>query len=140
MDPNECRPGCRALALRRWQQGVALQHITDRLVADPVPQISQRPDDTVITPVIVLLRHAYDQLLNLSLDPRPAGASTRLRAIEFSGNQLAVPGQDSVRPGHSRHLGENLAAQSMADLSQRSALGVRQLQPPLQLGLQDAIF
>ena len=28
----------------------------------------------------------------------------------------------------------------MADLSQRGALGVRQLQPPLQLGLQDPIF
>src|SRR6516225_10219374 len=106
---------------------MALQDIAHRLIADLVPQISQRSDDTVITPVMVLLRHANDQLLNLSLDPRPARASTRLRAIEFAGNQLAVPGQDRVRPGHSRHLGESLAAQSMADLSQRGSLGVRQL-------------
>jgi hypothetical protein len=28
----------------------------------------------------------------------------------------------------------------MADLSQRGSLGVRQLQPPLRLGLQDPIF
>jgi hypothetical protein len=35
---------------------------------------------------------------------------------------------------------ENLAAQSMTDLAERGSLGVRELQPPLQLGLQDAIF
>src|SRR6266568_8177706 len=119
MDPNECRPGCRALAFWCRRQTMPLQDIAHRLITDVVPQIGQRPHDPVITPVMVLLRHANDQLLNLALDPRPARASTRLRAIEFAGNQLAVPGQDSVRPSHSRHLGESLAAQSMADLSQR---------------------
>ena len=34
----------------------------------------------------------------------------------------------------------NLAAQSMTDFAQRASLGVREPQPPLQLGLQDAIF
>src|SRR6266567_9256067 len=81
-----------------------------------------------------------DQLLNLSLDPRPARASTRLRAIEFAGHEVAVPSQDRVRPGDIGHLAENLAAQSMTDLAERGSLGVRELQPPLQLGLQDAIF
>jgi hypothetical protein len=28
----------------------------------------------------------------------------------------------------------------MTDLAERGSLGVRELQPPLQLGLQDAIF
>src|SRR5215475_4099981 len=98
MDPNERRPGGCTLALRCRQQAVALQHIADRLIADLVPQIGQRPHDPVITPVMVLLGHANDQLLNLSLDPRPARASTRIRAVEFARHQLAVPGQDSVRP------------------------------------------
>jgi hypothetical protein len=40
-----------------------------------------------------------DQLLDLSLDPRPVRASSGLRAIEFTGDQLAVPGQDGVRRG-----------------------------------------
>src|SRR5262249_16252172 len=137
MDPNESRPGCRALALRRGQQSVALQDIADGLIADLVSQIGQRPDDTVITPVMVLLRDANDCLLNLRLDPRSAGAPTSLRAIKLAGDKLAVPGQDSFRPGHSRHLGESLAAQSMADVSWRGSLCVRQLQVPLQLGLQD---
>jgi hypothetical protein len=47
---------------------------------------------------------------------RIAGAAgcENLRAIEFAGNQLAVPGQDRVQPGHSRYLGESFAPQSMA--------------------------
>src|SRR5712671_1159771 len=72
MDPNESRPGCRALALRGGSQSVALQDIADGLIADLVAQIGQRPRNSVITPVTILPRHANDQLLNLSLDPRPA--------------------------------------------------------------------
>jgi hypothetical protein len=41
--------------------------------------------------------HANDQLLDLSLDPRSARASTRLRAIEFAGDKLAIPAQASMR-------------------------------------------
>jgi hypothetical protein len=37
----------------------------------------------------------------LSLDPRSARALKGLRAVEFASDQLAVPGQDGVRPGHS---------------------------------------
>jgi hypothetical protein len=79
-------------------------------------------------------------LLNLSLDPRPAGAPTSLRAIKLAGDKLAVPSQDGVRPRHIGHLGEDLAAQAMTDLGQCGSLGVRKLQPPIQLGLQDPIF
>src|SRR6266542_1172087 len=124
MHPNESRPGCRVLALWRRRQRVALQDIADRLIADLVPKISQRPHDPVITPVTVLLRHANDQLLDLSLDPRPA---TGLGPIEFAGDQLAVPGQDGVRSRHIGHLAENLAAQAMTDLAERGSLGVREL-------------
>ncbi len=114
---------------------MALQDIPDRLITDLIPQIGQRARNPVITPVTVLLGHANDQLLDLSLDPRSAGASTGLRAIEFAGDQLAVPSQDGVRLRHTGHLAENLAAQSMADLAQRGSLGVRELQPPFQPGL-----
>jgi hypothetical protein len=65
---------------------------------------------------------------------------TGLRAIEFAGDQLAVPAQDGVWPRHIRHLGENSAAQAMTDLTQHGSFGVRKPQPPLQLGLEDAIF
>jgi hypothetical protein len=55
-------------------------------------------------------------------------------------DQLAVPGQDGVRPGHIRHLGESFAAQAMTDLAKRGSLGVRELQPPFRRGLEDPIF
>src|SRR5262249_3841542 len=96
MDPNEGPPSCRAFALWRRRHNMSLQDIADRLIADLVPQISQRPRNPVITPVTVLLGHANDQLLDLSLDPRPARPATGLGPIEFAGNQLAVPGQDGV--------------------------------------------
>ncbi len=138
--PNECRPRCRALALWCGRQSVTLQDIADRLIADLIPQIGQRPRNPVIAPITVLLGHANDQLLDFSLDPRPTGASRGFRAIEFAGDQLAVPGQDSVRPGHIGHLAENLAAQSMTDLTERGSLGVRESRPSFQLRLQDAVF
>ena len=133
--PRSC-----ALALRCRRQTVAPEDIADRLIANLIPQIGQRPRNPVIAPVTVLPGHANDQLLDLSLDPRPARASTGLRAIEFAGDQLAIPAQDGVRPGHVGDVGENLAAQSMTDLAERASLGVRKLQPSIQLGLQDAIF
>jgi hypothetical protein len=85
-----------ALALRCGRQSVALQHIANRLIADLIPQIGQRPRNPVIAPVTVLLGHANDQSLDLSPDPRPTPAATGLRAIEFAGDKFAVPGQDGV--------------------------------------------
>src|SRR5271166_5332109 len=140
MDPNESRPGCRALALRCGRQTMALQDIADRLIAYRIPQIGQRPRNPVITPIMVLPGHADDQLLNRSADPRSARTSTGLRAIELAGDELAVPSQDGVRSGHTGHLGESLAAQAMTDLAERGSLGVRELQPPFQLRLQNAVF
>ena len=58
------------------RQTMALQDIADRLIADLISQIGQRPHNPVIAPITVLLGHANDQLLDLSLDPRPAGAAT----------------------------------------------------------------
>jgi hypothetical protein len=120
VDPDECRPSCRALAFWCRRQAMTLQDVADRLIADLVPQIGQRPHNPVIAPVTIFPRHPNDQLLNFSLDLRPAGASTSFRAIEFAGHELAVPSQDGVRPGDIGHLAENLAAQSMTDCSMRS--------------------
>src|SRR5262245_23998947 len=98
--PNEGRPCGRALALRCRRQTVALQDIADRLIADLIPQIGQRPSDPVIAPGAVLLGHANDALLDLAPDPRSAWAATGFRAIELAGDKLAVPAQDGVWPRH----------------------------------------
>ena len=43
-------------------------------------------------------------------------------------------------PRHSCDLGEGIAAQAMTNLAERGSLGVRELEPSFQLGLQDAVF
>jgi hypothetical protein len=75
---------------------MALQHIADCLIADLIPEVGQCSHDPVIAPIMLLLGHADDQLLDLSTDPRPSGAMAGLRAIEFAGNQLAVPDQNRI--------------------------------------------
>ncbi len=58
---------------------MTLPDVADRLIADLVPQIGQRPHNPVIAPVTVLLGHANDELLNLSLDPRPVVSENSIR-------------------------------------------------------------
>src|SRR2546427_1436149 len=110
MHPNESRPSCRVLALWRRRQRVALQDIADRLIADLVPKISQRPHNPVKTPVTVLPRHANDQLLDLPLDPRPArprrafdpsnlrATSLRYQARMVSGRAILATSPRALRP------------------------------------------
>ena len=117
-----------------------MQDIANRLIGNHIPEIGQSAHNPIIAPVPVLTGHANDQLLDFSRQPKPARASTGLRAIELAGDKLAIPGQDGVRPRYSCDLGEGLAAQAMTDLAEHGSLGVRELQSPSQLGLQDADF
>jgi hypothetical protein len=55
-------------------------------------------------------------------------------------HQLAVPGQDRVRPGDGCDLGKNLATQAMTNLAKGGSLGVREHHSAFQLVLQDAVF
>src|SRR5262249_38084627 len=105
-----------------------------------IPEVGQGAYYPVIAPVPVLDGHTNNQLLDLAVDPRPARASTSLQAVEFAGDKLAIPGKDGVRPGDGCDLGENRTPEPMTDLAERGSIGVRQLQPALQLGLQDAVF
>ena len=109
---------------------MALQNVAYRLIGNHIPEIGQGAHNPVIAPVPVLARHANDQLLHLALDPRSTRAMTNLRAIEFAGDQLAVPGQDSVRPGNGCDLGENLAAHAMTNFAERGSLGIRRFSRP----------
>jgi hypothetical protein len=64
--------------------------LTDRLIADLVPQIGPRPHNPVIAPVTVLPRHPNDQLLNLSLDLRPAGAECAPNPFVLRASRFAI--------------------------------------------------
>jgi hypothetical protein len=54
--------------------------------------------------------------------------------------QFAVPAQDVVRLGDGGDVGQNLAAQAITDLTQRTSLRVRELRPTIQLRLEEAIL
>jgi hypothetical protein len=120
---------------------MALQDVAHRLIADDVPQISQRPDDTVITPVMVLfamrtISCSTSRLIRGRPGLRHAFEPSNLPATSLRYQARIVSGRATVATS-ARTL---LAAQSMADFSQRGSLGVRKPQPPFQLSLQDAIF
>jgi hypothetical protein len=120
-----------------WQT-VPSQNIANRLIRNHIPEIGHGARDPVVAPVPVLARYANDQLLHLALEPRSAGTLTTLRAREFTGDQLAVPGQDRGRPGDGCDLGENLATQARLISPSVARLGVRE--SAYQLVFQDAVF
>src|SRR5450631_1205235 len=105
-----------------------------------MPQIGQRPHNPVIAPGPILLGHANNQPLNCLVDSRPAWPSPFPRAIELTGDEPSIPGQNGIRQGGSRHLAECLAAQSTANLAKLRSLRVRKLQPPLPLGPSESGF
>jgi NTE family protein len=78
--------------------------------------------------------------INNAREMRLSVGAVNVRAGQFAGDQLAVPGQDGVRLRDSCDLSKHLAAQAMANFGERDALGVRQIHPPVQLGLQDAVL
>jgi hypothetical protein len=62
-------------------------------------------------------------------------------ALKVGEKQHVVGHQPAQRPpGDGCYLGENLAAHAMTNFAERGSLGIRQLQPTFQLGLQDAAF
>ena len=75
--PNKFRPGGRTFALRRGRYTVAAQHIADRLIRDMISQIGERPDNPIIAPGPVLLRHPNNQFLDFFVDWRSTRASMR---------------------------------------------------------------
>jgi hypothetical protein len=53
----------------------------------------------------------------------------RARSVEFASHKFLVPCRDCVRHCGGRHLIEGSAAESVADLAKRRALGIGKRQP-----------
>jgi hypothetical protein len=119
---------------------VTAQHIADRLIGDVISQIGERPDNPVIAPGAIFLRHTDNQFFNVLVNARPARGSPRRRSIEFASDKPSVPRKNCVRRRGGRYLAEGFAAKSMADLAERRTIGIRKPQPARELGLQDPVF
>jgi hypothetical protein len=87
------------------------------LITERVPQIPQGADDPIIPPGPILLGQAYDQGLQLPVDLRVAWSLVLLGAVEFLGDEPAVPGKNRFGFDDRRHLVQRLLPQVLADLS-----------------------
>jgi hypothetical protein len=56
------------------------------------------------------------------------------------GNQLAIPSQNGVGPGHGGNLGQSFAPESLADFGQHGSFRIGQAQSGGQVCTQNSIF
>src|SRR5207248_7602667 len=73
------------------------QNIAHGLVTDREPEVGQGADDPIVAPGAILLRQAHDQRLQLWIDGGASWGLPLLRAVEFPGHKLTVPGENGVR-------------------------------------------
>ena len=74
-------------------------------------------------------------MLNLLIDPGPAGNAPLFRTIELPRDQPPVPSQNRLGPHDARDLREGLAAEPLPDLGQGPAFPVAQFQSAWDLRL-----
>ncbi len=85
------------LSLRRGFYAMPFQYIFDCVGCDHVTEIVERALDSIVTPTVVLPRHAYDQIDDLLRDARPT-PSLPGKGPLFR-NELSVPCKQGIR-GH----------------------------------------
>ena len=61
-------------------------------------------------------------------------------AVEFTGNESPIPGKDGIWLGDTGDLLKSRAAESLADLGEGGALGIREAQAGWKVSSEDAIL
>ena len=102
----------------------SLQDISDGLVRDVVAEICQCAGNAIVTPTGVLLCHLHDEPFDRGIHARASRIATTLGAVEFAGDQAAIPRQDGLRFGNAGHLLQMLPTEAFADFSESTALRV----------------
>ena len=103
-------------------------------------QIGQCAHDAVISPAAVLARKPDHQRLDFRRYPGPAGIAATAGAVELVRNQLPIPGEKGIRLGDLCDILQSFASNSLSDLGQGGSLPIRQPEPGLQAGSEDAIL
>jgi hypothetical protein len=140
VESDELPPRHGPLTLRGGEDAMALEDIAHRLVADRVSQMVQGALNAVIAPRAVLSCHADHQGFNRFVDAGTSNGLVWLGGVHLLVGERAVPGKDSIRPGHGGDCFQRLLAQLGAKLSEFLALAVSQLHVTVDLVAQDAIF
>ncbi len=106
-----------------------------------MPQVRQRTLDATVTPRRVLLRHAYNQLLDLLSDTRTAQRAALRAPVKLLGDQAFVPAQEGVWRREGRQLFEAFAPQRVGERCEALTFGVSEPQPSAaELRFEDAVF
>src|SRR6266446_9169552 len=100
----------------------------------------QRTHDAVIPPRAILAGHPHHQVFDLSIDARTANRRLGLGTIALLMRKHAVPSEDGVGLGNRRHRFQGLLAQLLAQLSERFAVAVRELDATSDLRAEHAIL
>src|SRR4029453_9389074 len=98
MRPNERVPRRGLPPLGSSRDPMPPEDVPDRLVTEGVPQIGQGAGNPVISPGAILLGQPYDERLPSRGRPRPSGIPPVPGPVTLLGDELAVPGEDRLRP------------------------------------------
>ena len=102
--------------------------------------IGQSSDDAVVSPAGVLSGEADDERLCFGRDAGPAWRSTEFGAVELSGNESPVPGEDGIRLGDTGNLLKRGAAEALTDLSEGRSFRIGKAHAGRKVRAQDSIF
>src|SRR4051812_9986419 len=114
---NEILPGSLLAARGRRRDPVSAKNVSHRLIGNGMAEIGQGSDNAVVSPTGVRSGETDNQRLHLGGHRWPARGSAVFRAVEFAGDEAAVPGEDGIRFGNKGHLLERSATEPLADLS-----------------------
>jgi hypothetical protein len=140
METDELSPRYGLFALRGRWDAVTFQDVAHRLGANRIAQVRQRTHDAVIPPRAILAGHPHHQVFDRSTNARTANRRLGLGTITLLVRKHAVPSQDGVGLGNCRHFFQGLLAQLLAQLGERFAVAVRELDAPSDLLAEDAIL
>jgi hypothetical protein len=106
-----------------------------------MPEIGQSALDTAIAPRGMLLRHANDELFNISNDAWSASLFPFLVAVELVGNQSFVPTHKGIGCGAGGSICELLTAERIGRGRQSAAFDIAQAQAAIwELGFKNPIL
>ena len=112
----------------------------NRVPADLVPHVKERPSDSGVAPTRILASHAEDQLPDFGCGSRTIGASA-LAPVILSLDQLTVPSEKSIRGDQSLDSREPVPADFLGLHREPSTLLIREAESlPAQLLKQEAVF
>jgi hypothetical protein len=132
MGANKLLPRGGLLALRGWRDTVAFEDVPDGLGTDGMPEMFQRPSNTVIAPAPVLSGYPHHQGFQCPVGLRAAWCVLLLRPVNLLGDELAMPGENGVGLDNRGNFLQRLLTQLPAGHGQGLTLAIVQAHTTLR--------